>query len=268
MKLLFESFYKKITKASGSKMGRFCIAVPTDITEVEKRAFYDVVAKSDIKAREIKIVEKPIADAVGLQIDMNSQKGNLIVNIGADTTEISVISMGGIVVSRIIKLGGNNIDQMICDVVKRRYNIYIGLRTAEKIKIALADAIYSEDENNENDILYVPMYLNEVYTVTDTTLSLRYKFDYSEFTPFEKEKIATFENYDELRDYRSSHTYLSTFAETSTHLFFLTSDNGNERLVSIYDKRSKKLYPEYSVILILFLILLRVFMLTKITLSQ
>lgn len=58
MKLLFESFYKKITKASGSKMGRFCIAVPTDITEVEKRAFYDVVAKSDIKAREIKIVEK------------------------------------------------------------------------------------------------------------------------------------------------------------------------------------------------------------------
>ena len=155
MKLLFESFYKKITKASGSKMGRFCIAVPTDITEVEKRAFYDVVAKSDIKAREIKIVEKPIADAVGLQIDMNSQKGNLIVNIGADTTEISVISMGGIVVSRIIKLGGNNIDQMICDVVKRRYNIYIGLRTAEKIKIALADAIYSEDENNENDILYV-----------------------------------------------------------------------------------------------------------------
>ena len=133
----------------------YVIAIPTDITEVEKRAFYDVVAKSDIKAREIKIVEKPIADAVGLQIDMNSQKGNLIVNIGADTTEISVISMGGIVVSRIIKLGGNNIDQMICDVVKRRYNIYIGLRTAEKIKIALADAIYSEDENNEDDILYV-----------------------------------------------------------------------------------------------------------------
>ena len=114
-----------------------------------------------------------------------------------------------------------------------------------------AACYYQESEHNqlvydpvrrlENDILYVPMYLNEVYTVTDTTLSLRYKFDYSEFTPFEKEKIATFENYDELRDYRSSHTYLSTFAENSTHLFFLTSDNGNERLVSIYDKRSKKL---------------------------
>ena len=61
---------------------RVVISVPVGVTEVEKRAFYDVVAKSDIKAREIKIVEKPIADAVGLQIDMNSQKGNLIVNIG------------------------------------------------------------------------------------------------------------------------------------------------------------------------------------------
>lgn len=64
-------------------MGRFCIAVPADITEVEKRAFYEVVAKSDIKAREIKIVEKPIADAVGLGIDISSSKGNMIVNIGA-----------------------------------------------------------------------------------------------------------------------------------------------------------------------------------------
>ena len=66
MKMLFEQFFKKLTGPRGSKMGRFCIAVPADITEVEKRAFYDVVAKSDIKAREIKIVEKPIADAVAV----------------------------------------------------------------------------------------------------------------------------------------------------------------------------------------------------------
>ena len=95
-----------------------------------------------------------------------------------------------------------------------------------------AACYYQESEHNqlvydpvrrlENDILYVPMYLNEVYTVTDTTLSLRYKFDYSEFTPFEKEKIATFENYDELRDYRSSHTYLSTLCrELNSFVFFL-----------------------------------------------
>ena len=154
-KMLFEHFFKKLTGPRGSKMGRFCIAVPADITEVEKRAFYDVVAKSDIKAREIKIVEKPIADAVGLGIDMESSKGNMIVNIGADTTEISVVSHGGIVVSRIIKIGGNRLDQIICDIVKRKYNILIGLKTAEQIKCTLSDAMYSEDDENDDDIMYV-----------------------------------------------------------------------------------------------------------------
>ena len=141
MKMLFEQFFKKLTGPRGSKMGRFCIAVPADITEVEKRAFYEVVAKSDIKAREIKIVEKPIADAVGLGIDISSSKGNMIVNIGADTTEVSIISHGGIVISRIVKIGGNMLDQLICESVKKRYNILIGLKTAEKIKIALSDAM-------------------------------------------------------------------------------------------------------------------------------
>ena len=142
MKMLFEQFFKKLTGPRGSKMGRFCIAVPADITEVEKRAFYEVVAKSDIKAREIKIVEKPIADAVGLGIDISSSKGNMIVNIGADTTEVSIISHGGIVISRIVKIGGNMLDQLICESVKKRYNILIGLKTAEKIKIALSDAMW------------------------------------------------------------------------------------------------------------------------------
>lgn len=155
MKMLFEQFFKKLTGPRGSKMGRFCIAVPADITEVEKRAFYDVVAKSDIKAREIKIVEKPIADAVGLGIDMTSSRGNMIINIGADTTEISVISHGGIVVSRIIKIGGNRLDQMICDIVKRKYNIMIGLKTAEQIKCRLSDAMYNEDDDLDEEIMYV-----------------------------------------------------------------------------------------------------------------
>lgn len=153
MKMLFEEFYKELT--GGRKMGRFCIAVPSDITEVEKRAFYDVVAKSDIRAREIKIVEKPIADAVGLNIDMTSSGGNMIVNIGADTTEISVISLGGIVISKIIKIGGNKLDQIICDVVKKKYNIIIGLKTAEVIKSTLSDAMYDENAEEDEDVLYV-----------------------------------------------------------------------------------------------------------------
>lgn len=149
MKAIFEHLYTDMTK--GARMGRFCIAVPSDVTEVDKKAFFDVVSKSLIKAREIKIVEKPIADAVGIGIDITSPKGNLIVNIGASTTEISIISMGGIVISKIIKLGGKKLDQMICDIVRRKYNILIGLKTAEKIKIALADAMYDEDEDMEDD---------------------------------------------------------------------------------------------------------------------
>ncbi|MCR5737855.1 MAG: rod shape-determining protein [Eubacterium sp.] len=155
MKAIFENLYTDMTK--GARMGRFCIAVPSDVTEVDKKAFFDVVSKSLIRAKEIKIVEKPIADAVGIGIDITSPRGNLIVNIGASTTEISIISMGGIVISKIIKMGGNKLDEMICDIVRKKYNILIGLKTAEKIKIALADAMYDEDEESdeEDDIVYV-----------------------------------------------------------------------------------------------------------------
>ena len=155
MRYIFESLYTDLTK--GIRMGRFCITVPSDVTEVDKKAFYDVVSKSLIKTREIKIVEKPIADAVGLGIDMTSARGNMIVNIGASTTEISIISLGGIVISKIIKIGGNKLDQLICDIVKKKYNILIGLKTAEKIKIKLADAMYHEDEDfdEEDDTVYV-----------------------------------------------------------------------------------------------------------------
>lgn len=156
MKAIFENLYTDMTK--GARMGRFCIAVPSDVTEVDKKAFFDVVSKSLIRAREIKIVEKPIADAVGIGIDITSPRGNMIVNIGASTTEISIISMGGIVISKIVKLGGNKLDQMICDIVRKKYNILIGLKTAEKIKISLADAVYDEDEemeDEEDDTVYV-----------------------------------------------------------------------------------------------------------------
>ena len=156
MMTLFEMFYKKLIGPRGGKLGRFCVAVPADITEVQQKAFYDVVFKSNVKAREIKIVEKPLADAVGLGIDMTSSRGNMIVNIGADTTEISVISNGGIVISKMIEIGGNKIDELIVEVVKKRYNIFIGLKTAEKIKVALADAMYEEsEEDNEEDLIYV-----------------------------------------------------------------------------------------------------------------
>lgn len=146
MQTLFEQFIKK---SKGPKFlyqtGDFCVAVPTDITEVEKRAFYDLVHSAKVKAKRIMVVEKPVADGVGAGIDVDSPKGNMIVNFGADTTEISVISLGGIVISKICPLGGNRLDESICSIVRKKYNLIIGMKTAENLKKKLGNATNSED---------------------------------------------------------------------------------------------------------------------------
>lgn len=146
MEMLFNCFYKKINSGKAVTGADFCIAVPTDITEVEKRAFYDVVMDAKVKFKRITVVEKPIADAVGVGIDVNSPNGHLLVNIGADTTEITVISLGGIVLSKLIKIGGNKLDDAICSVIRKKFNLIIGSRSAEVVKKELADAI-NADEN-------------------------------------------------------------------------------------------------------------------------
>ncbi len=149
MEVLFTCFFKKINEGKINTGADFCISVPTDITEVEKRAFFDVIMDAKIKAKKISVVEKPIADAVGVGIDIESPRGNMLINVGADTTEISIISMGGIVLSKLIKTGGNKFDEAICNCVRKKHNLIIGTRTAEKAKIALADATLDEDDDKQ-----------------------------------------------------------------------------------------------------------------------
>lgn len=146
METLFSCFYKKINNNKAVTGADFCIAVPTDITEVEKRAFYDVIMDAKVKARKIVVVEKPIADAVGVGIDVNSPNGHLLVNIGADTTEITVLSMGGIVLSKLIKTGGMKLDEAIAGHIRKKYNLIIGNRSAEIVKKELADAMNEEPD--------------------------------------------------------------------------------------------------------------------------
>jgi rod shape-determining protein MreB len=133
-----------IRKISGSKRpgsADYIVATPTDITEVERRSFYDLIASSDLKVGHIKIVEKPIADAVGAGLNVMTARGVMVVDIGADTTEVSILSLGGIVLSKLIPVGGNRLDEAIKNMVKRKYNLYIGDKTAENIKKKLACAI-------------------------------------------------------------------------------------------------------------------------------
>ena len=119
----------------------FYIAVPTDVTEVEKRAFYELVADSKVKAKNIYIVDKPVADAIGAGLDVTKSRGIMIVNIGAETTEISVLSLGGIVISKSVKIGGNNLDDSIISTIRKNYNLVIGSKTAENLKKELGSAI-------------------------------------------------------------------------------------------------------------------------------
>lgn len=138
MQTLVRLFLTDLMKG-GMKPSDYYIAVPTDVTEVEKRAFYDLIRDANVKARKIMVVEKAIADGLGMDIDVKNSQGVLIVNVGYDTTEISILSLGGIVLSRLIKVGGFKFDEAIRNVIRHDFNLLIGGKTAENVKIQLAD---------------------------------------------------------------------------------------------------------------------------------
>lgn len=134
-------------KNSKFSSAEFIVAPPADITEVEKRAFFDLIASSNARAKNIKIVDKPIADAIGAGLDITNARGVMIVDIGADTTEISIMSLGGIVISKLIPIGGNRLDESIKSYVKKNYNLVIGDKTSELIKKQLASACPMEEKS-------------------------------------------------------------------------------------------------------------------------
>ena len=119
------------------KPADYYVAVPTDVTEVEKRAFYDLIKDANVKAKKIMVVEKAVADGLGLDIDVKNSQGVLIVNVGYDTTEVSILSLGGIVLSRLIKVGGLKFDEAIRNAIRNEFSLLIGGKTAEKVKINL-----------------------------------------------------------------------------------------------------------------------------------
>ncbi len=132
------------------KPADFYIAVPTDVTEVEKRAFYDLIKDAGVKAKKIMVVEKAVADGLGLDIDVKNSQGVIVINVGYETTEISILSLGGIVLSRLIKVGGLKFDQSIQNAVRKEFSLIIGGKTAENIKINLKEL----EEKEESAVVY------------------------------------------------------------------------------------------------------------------
>ena len=143
-------FFLNDLTGNSIKSADYYIAVPTDVTEVEKRAFYDLVRDANVKAKKIMVVEKAVADGLGLDIDVKNSQGVLIVNVGFDTTEISILSLGGIVLSRLIKVGGQKFDDAIRAAVRKQYNLIIGGKTAENVKISLAEL----EKENKGAVVY------------------------------------------------------------------------------------------------------------------
>ena len=143
-------FFLNDLTGNSIKSADYYIAVPTDVTEVEKRAFYDLIRDANVKAKKIMVVEKAVADGLGLDIDVKNSQGVLIVNVGFDTTEISILSLGGIVLSRLIKVGGQKFDDSIRAAVRKQYNLIIGGNTGENVKISLADL----EKENKGAVVY------------------------------------------------------------------------------------------------------------------
>ncbi len=113
------------------------IAVPSEITQVERRAFFQVM-KGSIRAGSIRLVEKGLADAISASLPVLSSGGHMVVNIGADTTEITVISSGKVILGQTMKIGGRSMDADIATMVRRKFNLSIGMKTAESLKNNLA----------------------------------------------------------------------------------------------------------------------------------
>lgn len=149
MEVIVKFFITSLMK-DNIKPAEYYIAVPTDVTEVEKRAFYDLIKDSNVKAKKIMVVEKAVADGLGMDIDIKNSQGVLVVDVGFDTTEISILSLGGIVLSRLIKVGGLKFDDAIKSAVRKDYSLFIGGKTAENVKIHLKEL---EDEG-KNAVVY------------------------------------------------------------------------------------------------------------------
>jgi len=137
-------FIKKIHRRRVLVSPRMVIAIPSGITEVERRAVRDSALRAG--AREVHLVEEPLAAAIGVGLPIHEPAGNMIVDVGGGTTEVAVISLSGVVFSKSIRIAGDELDVAIVEYLKKNYNLMIGERTAEDIKIKVGSAYPLEEE--------------------------------------------------------------------------------------------------------------------------
>ena len=148
-KMLSYFISRTVGKSLFGRKPRISVCVPSGATEVEKKAVEDATYQAG--AREVSIIEEPVAAAIGAGIDIAKPCGNMIVDIGGGTADIAVISLGGVVVSNSIKVAGDDFDEAIVRFMRKKHNLLIGERTAEEIKIKVG-TLYKRPENLTMDV--------------------------------------------------------------------------------------------------------------------
>ncbi|MDX2495348.1 MAG: rod shape-determining protein [Desulfuromusa sp.] len=143
-------FIRKVHNRKNLVRPRIVICVPSGITQVEKRAVRESAESAG--AREVYLIEEPMAAAIGAGLPITEASGNMIVDIGGGTTEVAVISLAGVVYAESVRVGGDKLDEAITQYMKRKYNLLIGERTAEAVKIGIGSAYSTGDDTVTMDI--------------------------------------------------------------------------------------------------------------------
>ncbi|MDS1029399.1 rod shape-determining protein [Bacillota bacterium LX-D] len=139
-------FISKVAKKTMFARPRVVVGVPSGVTAVEERAVREAAIQAG--AKEAYLIEEPMAAAIGAGLPVHEPTGNMIVDIGGGTTEVAIISLGGIVTSRSIRIGGDEMDEAIVQHIKKNYNLMIGERTAEEIKMQIGAAYFANREQD------------------------------------------------------------------------------------------------------------------------
>jgi len=167
---MLKSFIKKVHRRKVLVRPALVIAIPSGITEVEKRAVKDSAERAG--ARSVELIEEPKAAAVGVGLPVEEAAGNMIIDIGGGTTEFAVISLGGLVYSQSIRIAGDEMDTAIMEYLKKAYNLMIGERTSEEIKIRIGSA-YPLDEELTMDVRGRDLIAGLPKTITITSEEIR-----------------------------------------------------------------------------------------------
>ena len=141
---MLKNLIEKVTSKNGFTRPRIIVCYPSGVTEVERRAIEE--AAKFAGARDVVLMEEPMAAAIGAGLPVGEPTGSMIVDIGGGTTEVAIISLGGIVTSKSLRVAGDELDQAIIAYVKKEFNLMIGERTAEQIKMELGSAYKIDDE--------------------------------------------------------------------------------------------------------------------------